>query len=96
MLPDVVQVPRNDVGAVARVLADRGHEVAAVFAEPVLGAGGVHPPARDYLRELRQLCDASGTWLVLDEVICGFGRLGSFWARSATASSRTWSPSRMA
>ncbi len=79
MLPDVVVVPRDDVEAVARVLAERGHEVAAVFAEPVLGAGGVHPPDEDYLREVRRLCDAAGAWLVLDEVICGFGRLGSFW-----------------
>lgn len=79
MLPDVVQVPRDDPGAVARVLAERGDEVAAVFAEPVLGAGGVHPPAPGYLAELRRLCDDAGAWLVLDEVICGFGRLGHLW-----------------
>lgn len=79
MLPDVVQVPRDDLDAVARVLAERGDEVAAVFAEPVLGAGGVHPPAEGYLREVRRLCDDAGVWLVLDEVICGFGRLGTFW-----------------
>lgn len=79
MVPDVVQVPRDDPQAVARVLAERGDEVAAVIAEPVLGAGGVHPPHEGYLAELRRLCDQAGAWLVLDEVICGFGRLGTMW-----------------
>ena len=80
MLPDVVQVPRHDAGAVAQLLAERGDEIAAVLVEPVLGAGGVHPPPEGYLAELRRLCDEAGAWLVLDEVICGFGRLGTTWA----------------
>ena len=80
MLPDVVQVPRHDAAAVAQLLAERGDEVAAVLVEPVLGAGGVHPPPEGYLAELRRLCDDAGAWLVLDEVICGFGRLGTTWA----------------
>ncbi len=50
--------------------------VAAVFAEPVLGAGGVHPPPDGYLEGLAALCAEHGALLVLDEVICGFGRLG--------------------
>lgn len=79
MLPDIVQVPRHDPQVVARVLAERGGEVAAVVVEPVLGAGGVHPPPEGYLAELRRLCDDAGVWLVLDEVICGFGRLGPMW-----------------
>ena len=79
MVPDVVQVPRNDAAAVAAVLAEAGDQVAAVLVEPVLGAGGVHPPDEGYLAELRRLCDAAGAWLVLDEVISGFGRLGSLW-----------------
>jgi putrescine aminotransferase len=80
MLPDVVQVPRHDAGAVARLLEQRGDEIAAVLVEPVLGAGGVYPPPEGYLTELRRLCDEAGAWLVLDEVICGFGRLGTTWA----------------
>ncbi len=52
--------------------------VAAVFAEPVIGAGGVWPPAPGYLEGLRALCDEHGAHLVLDEVITGFGRLGSW------------------
>ncbi len=79
MVPDVVQVPRHDAGAVARLLGERGDEVAAVLLEPVQGAGGVFPPPPGYLAELRRLCDQAGAWLVLDEVICGFGRLGAMW-----------------
>ncbi len=79
MVPHVVQVPRNDAAAVAAVLAESGDQVAAVLVEPVLGAGGVHPPDEGYLVELRRLCDAAGAWLVLDEVISGFGRLGTPW-----------------
>lgn len=79
MLPDVVQTPKDDLEAVAAVFAQRPGEVAAVIAEPVIGAGGVHPPAPGYLGALRRLCDEHGAWLILDEVICGFGRLGHWW-----------------
>lgn len=78
MLPGVIHVPKDDVEAVREILADRGDTVAAVIAEPVIGAGGVYPPHGDYLRQLRTLCDEYGVWLILDEVICGFGRLGTW------------------
>ena len=79
MLPDVVQTPKDDLDAVAAVFAERGNEVAAVIAEPLIGAGGVYPPADGYLEGLRRLCDEHGAWLIFDEVICGFGRLGTWW-----------------
>lgn len=79
MLPDVVQTPKDDLDAVAAIFAERGAEVAAVIAEPLIGAGGVYPPAPGYLEGLRRLCDEHGAWLILDEVICGFGRLGTWW-----------------
>jgi putrescine---pyruvate transaminase len=79
LLPDVVQVPRADLAAArAAFEADPGR-VAAVIAEPVIGAGGVHPPAPGELEGLRQLCDEHGALLILDEVITGFGRLGRWW-----------------
>lgn len=80
LVPDVVQVPSDDVEALAVLMAERGDEVAAVIAEPVQGAGGVHPPAEGYLAELRRLCDRHGAFLVFDEVITGFGRLGRWFA----------------
>ncbi len=77
---DVVQVPRDDLDAVRAVMVENPGRVAAVFAEPVIGAGGVWPPSAGYLPALRALCDEHGAHLVLDEVICGFGRLGSMFA----------------
>ena len=44
--------------------------------EPVQVAGGIHPPPEDYLPAVRALCDRHDVLLVLDEVVCGFGRLG--------------------
>jgi putrescine aminotransferase len=77
---DAVQVPKDDLAAVGAVFAAHPGKVAAVFAEPVIGAGGVHPPVPGYLEGLRALCTEHGAFLVLDEVICAFGRLGSMFA----------------
>ena len=75
----VVQVAHDDLGDAERLFAERGDEIALVIAEPVIGAGGVHPPTAGYLEGLRRLCDEHGAFLCLDEVICGFGRLGAWW-----------------
>jgi len=75
---EVVQVPADDIEAVATVMAQRGSEVAAIIAEPVQGAGGIFPAEDGYLEGLRKLCDQHGAYLVFDEVITGFGRLGTW------------------
>lgn len=77
---EVVQVPADDIEALATLMSQRGNEVAAVIAEPVQGAGGIHPATQEYLAGLRKLCDQHGAYLVFDEVITGFGRLGSWFA----------------
>jgi len=74
----MVNLPADDLEAVATFMADRGDEVAAVLVEPLQGAGGVYPPPDGYLEGLRRLCDQHGAFLVFDEVICAFGRLGSW------------------
>ena len=78
LVGDVVQVDSDDLEAVSVLMSERGHEVAAVLAEPLQGAGGVYPPPPGYLEGLRKLCDQHGAFLIFDEVITGFGRLGTW------------------
>jgi putrescine aminotransferase len=76
----VVQVPADDVEALASLMAEHGDTVAAVLTEPVQGAAGIYPPQDGYLESLRKLCDQHGAYLIFDEVITGYGRLGSWFA----------------
>ena len=79
LLGDCYQVDRDSLDAMRAAVAYHGPErIAAIITEPVLGAGGVFPPAPGYLQGLRDLCDESGALLIFDEVITGFGRLGSW------------------
>ncbi len=79
---EVHHAGRHDLEAMATTFAQHGDRIAAVIAEPVQGASGVHPPQAGYLEGLRRLCDRHGALLVLDEVITGFGRIGSWFASS--------------
>src|SRR5215217_5442306 len=52
-------------------------QIAAIITEPVQNAGGCIPPgSMDYFKKIRELCDRTGILMIMDEVICGFGRLG--------------------
>jgi adenosylmethionine-8-amino-7-oxononanoate aminotransferase len=56
-------------------------QVAAIITEPVQNAGGCIPPGSpDYFQKIRKLCDQTGILMIMDEVICGFGRLGRLFA----------------
>jgi len=79
LLGGVVQVHGDSLDEVEHELANHGERIAAVIAEPLQGAGGVFPPVEGYLQGLRDLCDRTGALLVFDEVITGFGRLGTWW-----------------
>jgi putrescine---pyruvate transaminase len=75
------RVPAGDVSELAARIDEIGPErVAAFFAEPVIGAGGVFPPPPGYLTDARELCAQHGILFVSDEVITGFGRLGTWFA----------------
>ncbi|WP_019997176.1 omega-aminotransferase AptA [Aureimonas ureilytica] len=54
--------------------------IAAVIVEPVAGSTGVLPPPKGYLKRLREICDQHGILLIFDEVITGYGRLGTAFA----------------
>jgi glutamate-1-semialdehyde 2,1-aminomutase len=66
---DVLILPFNDLGAVERLLARHGPELAALIVEPVMGAGGVVPPRAGFLGALRDLTRRHGMLLVFDEII---------------------------
>jgi putrescine---pyruvate transaminase len=79
LLEDNTVVPYDSADALADTIARLGPErVAAVFVEPVIGAGGVLPPPEGYLEAVSDLCRETGVLFVCDSVICGFGRLGTW------------------
>ena len=76
LLPDVRHIRYN----VTEDLAHITERTAAVLIETVQGEGGVRVPEKEYLQQLRARCTQTGTLLILDEIQCGFGRTGTFWA----------------
>ena len=74
-----VRVPMNDLAAV-EAAARSNPNVVAVFLETIQGEGGINPSRWEYLRSLRALCDRQNWLLMLDEVQCGIGRTGKWFA----------------
>ena len=78
-----VRVPLNDMAALEEVA--RTHpNVTAVFLEVIQGEGGINPARAEYLQAVRALCDKQGWLLMLDEVQCGMGRTGKWFAHQWT------------
>ncbi len=67
----------NDYEELEKLVTDK---TAAVLLEPIQGEGGVHTPKDDYLKKVRALCDKHKALLIFDEIQCGIGRTGSFFA----------------
>ncbi|NUZ07146.1 aspartate aminotransferase family protein [Piscinibacter koreensis] len=74
-----VRVPLNDVAAIERAAVERPN-IVAVFLEVIQGEGGIRPTTVEYLRAVRRVCDERGWLLMLDEVQCGMGRTGKWFA----------------
>ena len=74
-----VRVPLNDSEAIEKVAATNKN-VVAVFLEVIQGEGGIRPATVQYLQEVRRICDENGWLLMLDEVQCGMGRTGKWFA----------------
>ena len=75
--PGFLQLPFGDIAAVKDAITE---ETAAILIEPVQGEGGIRPVPKEFMQELRQLCDEYGLLLVLDEVQSGVGRTGRLFA----------------
>ncbi|RYG13049.1 MAG: aspartate aminotransferase family protein [Burkholderiales bacterium] len=74
-----IRVPMNDIEALKK--ATQGNpNVVAVFFETIQGEGGVNPMRIDYLQQVRKLCDEQNWLMMIDEVQCGMGRTGKWFA----------------
>ncbi|MBE0521415.1 MAG: acetylornithine transaminase [Candidatus Methanoperedenaceae archaeon] len=73
-----VFVPYNDAEAIRNAIT---RDTAGIIVEPIQGEGGVIVPSDEYLKEVREICDETGTLLILDEVQTGFGRTGKWFAK---------------
>jgi acetylornithine/N-succinyldiaminopimelate aminotransferase len=71
------QVPPNDLKALEEAITPA---TAALLIEPIQGEGGLHPMPPEFLRALRRICDERGLLLIFDEIQCGVGRTGKFFA----------------
>lgn len=89
LVPEFVHVPpsypyrqtEDPVEALERAILREGPDtVAAFIAEPVIGSGGLIPPAPDYFPRVREVCDRYDVLLIADEIITGFGRTGKWFA----------------
>jgi len=79
LVDDFIRVPINDIDAIKTATANRD-DVVAVFFEAIQGEGGVNPLDDAYMRDVRALCDQRDWLLMIDEVQCGIGRTGKWFA----------------
>jgi acetylornithine/N-succinyldiaminopimelate aminotransferase len=79
LLEGFVRVPLNDAEALRKATQDNPN-IVALFLETIQGEGGVNPARIDYLQQVRQLCDQREWLLMIDEVQCGMGRTGKWFA----------------
>ena len=74
-----IRVPFDDIGAIEQ-LATRNPNIVAVLFEPIQGEGGINIAHKDFMRSLRQICDQKRWLFMVDEVQCGIGRTGVWFA----------------
>lgn len=74
-----IRVPLNDIEALKQA-TEGNPNVVAVFFETIQGEGGINPMRIDYLKQVRQLCDERDWLMMIDEVQCGMGRTGKWFA----------------
>ena len=77
LIPGVVYAKYNQISELSATIDER---TCAVIVEPVQGEGGVQVANTEFLRALRRRCSQVGAVLIYDEIQCGLGRMGKFWA----------------
>ncbi len=77
---NVIFLPYNDEEALKACFREQGNEVAAVIIETIQGVGGINVASNNFLQAIRSLCDGHGSVFIADEVQCGYGRSGKFFA----------------
>jgi len=77
LMPGVRFVPRNDISALEQAVGDR---TAGIIIELVQGEGGIYPMTEEYVRKARELADRHRAILIFDEIQCGVGRTGMYFA----------------
>lgn len=80
LIPGFVPANLNDIEGIAKVVTEK---TCGVIVEPIQGEGGILEASEDFLRALRKRCDEVGALLIFDEIQCGLGRTGSFWAHGS-------------
>jgi putrescine aminotransferase len=84
LMSDARTVAWDEGKALLELIEKEGADtIAAFFAEPIIGAGGVYLPPEGYLHEVRQICRDHDILFVADEVVTGFGRIGGAWFASS-------------
>lgn len=77
LMPEIYHVPFNDIQALKNKISKK---TCGIILEPIQGEGGIYPADEKYLKAVRQLCDEENIVLIFDEVQCGIGRSGKFFA----------------
>jgi acetylornithine/N-succinyldiaminopimelate aminotransferase len=78
---NIVFLPFNDEEALASAFASYGEEISSVIVESIQGVGGIREASVSFLRLIRSLCDQYNAVFIADEVQCGYGRTGLFYAQ---------------
>lgn len=77
---NVVYSPFNDIEALRELFEERGDDISSVIFEAIQGVGGIRVASKEFIVEIRRLCDKYNAVMIADEVQCGCGRSGSYFA----------------
>ena len=80
---NIIFTPINDIEALRAIFAEQGNDIAAVIIEKIQGVGGIIVAENDFCRDVKALCEEYGSLYIADEVQCGCGRTGHYYATDA-------------